>query len=205
MLAAIAIAACGNAGASPAPRHGSSSGAGHSAGATGSSTRRASRPAQRPTRVHVSVPVNRYPAALTARWQTITTIGDRPAMWIARRQGVTLVRMNQGAVHLALHAGSVDPGGTGWRYGDAVAGREIHHLILGFNGGFKFSTGSGGFVSFGRIGVPLSAGDGSIGPTATARPRSEHGTTGFPPTAWRSPRCARTFTFSSITGRPPAR
>ena len=56
--------------------------------------------------------------------------------------------MNQSVVHLALHAGSVDPGGTGWHYGDAVAGREIHHLILGFNGGFKFSTGSGGFVSF---------------------------------------------------------
>ena len=77
------------------------------------------------------------------------------------RQGVTLVRMNQNLVHLALHAGSVDPGGIGWHYGDAVAGREIH-LILGFNGGFKFSTGSGGFVSFGRVGVPLSAGDGSI-------------------------------------------
>jgi hypothetical protein len=162
VLAAIAIAACGNAGASRVPRHSSSSRAGHSADATGSSTRRASRPAQRATRVHVSVPVDRYPAALTARWQTITTIGDRPAMWIARRQGVTLVRMNQGVVHLALHAGSVDPGGTGWRYGDAVAGREIRHLILGFNGGFKFSTGSGGFVSFGHVGLALSAGDGSI-------------------------------------------
>ena len=162
VLAAIAIAGCGSAGASPAPRRGSSSGAGQSAGARGSSTRRVSRPGRRATRVHVSVPVDRYPAALTARWQTVTTIGDRPAMWIARRQGVTLVRMNQGVVHLALHAGSVDPGGTGWRFGDAVAGREIRHLILGFNGGFKFSTGSGGFVSFGHVGVALSAGDGSI-------------------------------------------
>jgi hypothetical protein len=75
---------------------------------------------------------------------------------------VTLVRINQRVVHLALHAGSVDPGGSGWRYGDAVAGREIHHLILGFNGGFKFSTGSGGFLSFGRVGLALSAGYGSI-------------------------------------------
>ncbi|MGZ4250058.1 MAG: hypothetical protein ACXVUE_17330 [Solirubrobacteraceae bacterium] len=70
--------------------------------------------------------------------------------------------MDQSLVHLVLHAGSVDPGGTGWRYGDAIAGREIHNLILGFNGGFKFSTGSGGFVSFGRVGAPLRAGYGSI-------------------------------------------
>ena len=106
--------------------------------------------------------MNHYPRSLTARWQTITTIGGRPALWIARRQGVTLVRMDQRLVHLALHAGSVDPGGTGWRYGDAIAGREIHNLILGFNGGFKFSTGSGGFMSFGHVGLPLRAGYGSI-------------------------------------------
>lgn len=164
VLAAAAVAACGRASASPAPRQSSSSGVGYNANATNTSTSvaRSVSPGKRATRVHVSLPVDRYPAALTARWQTTTTIGDRPAVWIAVRQGVTLVRMNQSVVHLALHAGSVDPGGTGWHYGDAVAGREIHHLILGFNGGFKFSTGSGGFVSFGRVGVPLSAGSGSI-------------------------------------------
>jgi hypothetical protein len=164
MLAATVIAACGNASASPALRHNSPSG-GHSATATASSTsvaRSASRLRPRAGAVHASVPVDRYPAALTARWQTITTIGGRPALWIAVRRGVTLVRINQRVAHLALHAGSVDPGGSGWRYGDAVAGREIHHLILGFNGGFKFSTGSGGFVSFGRVGLALSAGYGSI-------------------------------------------
>ena len=165
VLAAAAVAACGSASASPAPRQSSSSGAGYSARTADTSTsvvRSAPRPGKRATLVNVSLPVDRYPAALTARWQTLTTIGGRPAMWIAVRQGVTLVRMNQSVVHLVLHAGSVDPGGTGWHYGDAVAGSEIHHLILGLNGGFKFSTGSGGFVSFGRVGVPLSAGFGSI-------------------------------------------
>ena len=166
VLAAVAVAACGSASASPGPGQGPSTGAGgHSARTIDTSTsgaRRTSRPGQRATRVHVVLPVNRYPDALSDRWQTITRIGGRPGMWIAVRRRVTLVRMNQSLVHLALHAGSVDPGGTGWHYGDAVAGREIHHLVLGFNGGFKFSTGSGGFVSFGRIGVPLSAGDGSI-------------------------------------------
>jgi hypothetical protein len=162
---AAAVAACGGASGSSAPRHNSSSGAEQSASATGTSTgaaRSASRPRKRAAPVHVSLPVDSYPAVLTARWQSITTIGGPPAMWIAARHGVTLVRMNQRVVHLALHAGSVDPGGTGWRYGDAVAGREIHHLILGFNGGFKFSTASGGFVSFGHVGLPLSVGYGSI-------------------------------------------
>lgn len=106
--------------------------------------------------------VDHFPAALTARWQTVSTIGTRPAMWIAERSGVTLVRMDQRLVHLALHAGSADPGGTGWRYGDVVAGREIHRLIFGFNGGFKFVTGAGGFESYGRVAVPPEAGLGSI-------------------------------------------
>jgi hypothetical protein len=92
----------------------------------------------------------------------MATIGGRPAMWVAERDGVTLVRMDQRLVHLALHAGSADPGGSGWHYGDAVAGREVHHLVLGFNGGFKFATGAGGFESFGRTAVPLQAGLGSI-------------------------------------------
>ena len=164
-LAAAAVAACGSASASPGPRQGASSGAGRRAHATHASAgaaRGASRTGRRATPVHDSLPVDRYPITLTARWQTITTIGGRPAVWIALRQGVTVVRMDQRVVRLALHAGSVDPGGTGWRYGDAVAGREIHHLILGFNGGFKFSTGSGGFVLSGRVGVPLRAGLGSI-------------------------------------------
>ena len=42
----------------------------------------------------------------------------------------------------ALHAGAADPGGSGWRYGDHVAGRELGHLILAFNGRFK-SRGRG--------------------------------------------------------------
>lgn len=32
-------------------------------------------PGKGATRVHVSLPADRYPAGLTARWQTITTIG----------------------------------------------------------------------------------------------------------------------------------
>jgi hypothetical protein len=173
-LAGAAIAACGSARATPEASESSSLGAGsagHTAGTAAPSTTAASTntastttaSASRPPRpVHVTLPVDRYPAGLSADWQTITTIAGKPAMWITLRRDVTLVRMDQSLVHLALHAGSVDPGGTGWHYGDAVAGREIHHLILGINGGFKFSTASGGFLSYGRVGLPLSAGYASI-------------------------------------------
>jgi hypothetical protein len=109
-----------------------------------------------------TAPVNRFPGTLTSRWQTISKIKGEPAMWIAQRAGVTLVRMDQRFVHLALHAGSLDPGGAGWHYGDVVAGHEIHHLVLGFNGGFRFSTGAGGFFSLGRTAVPLTNGLGSV-------------------------------------------
>ncbi|HZE04045.1 MAG TPA: hypothetical protein VE127_02405 [Solirubrobacteraceae bacterium] len=113
-------------------------------------------------RPRATAPRDHYPAGLTGAWQRMASVGGRPALWVAERAGVTLVRMNQRLVHLALHAGSTDPGGTGWRYGAQVAGREIHHLILGFNGGFKFSTDSGGFESFGRTAVPLTPGLGSV-------------------------------------------
>jgi hypothetical protein len=118
---------------------------------------RVTSPRPRPT-----APVDHYPARLGPGWQVIASVGGRHALWITQRSGVTLVRADQRLVHLALHAGGADPGGSGWRYGDAVGGREIHHLILGFNGGFKFSTGAGGFVSFGRTAVAPSAGLGSI-------------------------------------------
>jgi phosphodiester glycosidase len=43
-----------------------------------------------------------------------------------------------------------------------VAGSEQGHLLAAFNGGFKFPTGSGGFMSYGRVAVPLRAGLGSV-------------------------------------------
>lgn len=133
VLAAGAIAVCGSARASPAPRHDFPSGAGHTAGATGTSrsvARSSPRPVEGAAAVRVSRPVDHYPVALAARWQTIATIGGLPGVWVAVRQGVTLVRMNQRVVDLALHAGSVDPGGPGWRYGAAVRGRGDFFTVL---------------------------------------------------------------------------
>jgi hypothetical protein len=38
----------------------------------------------------------------------------------------------------------------------------MHHMLAAFNGGFRFSTGSGGFVSYGRVAVSPRAGLGSV-------------------------------------------
>lgn len=87
----------------------------------------------------------------------------RTAAWVARSaSGVALLSFDQRLLELTLHSGTVDAGATGWRHGPAIAGRERQHLLAAFNGAFKFSTGAGGFVSYGRVGAPLRAGLGSI-------------------------------------------
>jgi hypothetical protein len=85
------------------------------------------------------------------------------AVWIARStSGIGLLSFDQSLVVLRLHSGAIDAGGSGWRWGPSVAGPELRHLVAAFNGGFKFSTGAGGFLSYGRVGAPLQNGIGSI-------------------------------------------
>ena len=84
-------------------------------------------------------------------------------MWISRPpSGVALLSFDQRLLELRLHSGTVDAGGSGWRFGPAVLGTELGRLVAAFNGGFKFSTGAGGFESYGRLGAPLGDGLGSI-------------------------------------------
>ncbi len=108
------------------------------------------------------VPKPVIPIPLESRWSTLARADGQPAAWTEQHSGVTLVRLDQHLVTLALHAGATDPGGSGWRYGSAIRGGELHHLLMAFNGGFKFSVGAGGFLSFGRVGAPLQAGLGSV-------------------------------------------
>jgi len=102
------------------------------------------------------------PGRPTPAWRTTATIGARPAVWIARRSGVTFIRLDQRLVHLALHVGSGEPGGRGWSHGDRIGPSEIHRVVFGFNGGFKLTYGSVGFMADGRVAVGLKAGFGSI-------------------------------------------
>ncbi len=101
-------------------------------------------------------------ASPTSTWQPVVAVAGRSTVWIARRGGVTLLRIDQRLATLHLHAGSIYPGGTGWPYGDRIAPNEIHHLIAGFNGGFKFNVPGNGFLEGSRVAVPLQFGLGSI-------------------------------------------
>lgn len=104
----------------------------------------------------------RAPASVGPGWGTVARVHGRPAAWLARRAGVSLMRFDQSLVHLTLHTGTSDGGESGWAYPNRVTRREIHSLIATFNGGFKLSYHDVGFVSARRVAAPLSPGLASI-------------------------------------------
>jgi hypothetical protein len=75
---------------------------------------------------------------------------------------VAVLSFDQRLVALRLHSGTIDAGATGWRFGPAIAGAERRRVVAAVNGGFRLSTGAGGFESYGRVAVPLGDGVGSI-------------------------------------------
>jgi hypothetical protein len=109
-----------------------------------------------------SAPLVTEPGRPESTWKPVASTGGQPVAWIAQRSGVTLLRFDQRLVHLTLHAGSGEPVGQGWTYGDHIGASEIHRVLAAFNGGFKFNYGSVGFVADGRAAVALTAGLGSI-------------------------------------------
>jgi hypothetical protein len=134
-----------------------SAGAGHASAATAG----ASAVAVAPARVVPPLLV-RVPGHVTGSWRAVAWVRGAPAAWVAERSGVTLMRFDQSLVHLTLHAGSSDGGVGGWRYGDRITQREVHLVIAAFNGGFKLNYRDVGFLSGGRVAVPLKAGLASI-------------------------------------------
>ncbi len=102
-------------------------------------------------------------------WLPAVAVRGQTAVWISRVRAyreagftITLLRFNQGLATLALHAGGSQPGGTGWRYGDAIGGAERHAVIAAFNGGFQEGYGAGGFEQGGRVGWALRRGLASV-------------------------------------------
>jgi hypothetical protein len=102
-------------------------------------------------------------------WIPAARVHGQIAAWISRtpafgEQGftVTVLRFDQRLVTLTLHAGSTQPGGSGWRFGDVIAPAEQHHLLAAFNSGFQESYGGGGFEQRGRVGWPLKPGFASV-------------------------------------------
>jgi hypothetical protein len=95
-------------------------------------------------------------------WAVVERVHGEPAVWVAHRSGVTLMRLNQALVRLDLHAGTTDGGLSGWTYGDRVRPGESHRLLAAFNGGFRLTYKDVGFVANNHVAVPLKRGLASI-------------------------------------------
>jgi hypothetical protein len=104
----------------------------------------------------------RAPAHVTSGWAWVARVHGKPAAWVAQRGGVTLMRFDQGLMHLNLHAGSSDGGVGGWTYGDQITPREIHLVVAAVNGGFKLTYHDVGFMSGGHVAAELRSGLASI-------------------------------------------
>ncbi|MCW3033264.1 MAG: hypothetical protein JWM60_1609 [Solirubrobacterales bacterium] len=158
VIAALELAGCGGQSGPAARSPAASSGTASVSSVRTTTSAPAPPPAPRPP---VPALVVSPPRAAGAGWRRVASVHGRPAAWEAQRGGVTLLRFDQQFVRLVLHAGEGEPSGT-WRYGAQIEPSEIHHVVAGFNGGFKFNTGVVGWKSGGRVAAPLRSGRGSI-------------------------------------------
>ena len=118
------------------------------------------RPRPRPQRLIAVRAAAHHPGVFG--WRPAVAVRGQTAVWISRVNArhepgytVTLLRLNQRLVTLALHAGGAEPGGRGWRYGDAIQGAERRILVAAFNSAFREGYGAGGFAAYGRVGWRL--------------------------------------------------
>jgi hypothetical protein len=156
-LSAAFLWGCANHSGSPA---GTGAGPARQATTTARSiAARAASPPQRPRPLTVTV---RAPGESTPQWTPVAFVDGQPGAWVAQRTGVTLMRFDQTHTQLRLHAGTVEPEGGRWPYGSRIGDAEQRKAVAAFNGGFKLSYGTVGFVAGGRAAVPLTAGLGSI-------------------------------------------
>jgi len=91
---------------------------------------------------------------------------DERAFAFADGTRVTVARFRVGRTRFALHAGSQDPPTRGMTIpanaGPAVGKAELSNLLAAFNGGFKLSSGSGGFELDGQMLQTLTLGTASF-------------------------------------------
>ena len=102
------------------------------------------------------------PRGRSSRWRVVASVGTAPAAWLSQQPGLTMMRFDQGLVHLDLHAGSTDGGSRGWTYGNRIRSAEAKKLIAGFNGGFKLTYKDTGFMANGHVARHLRSGLASI-------------------------------------------
>ena len=78
---------------------------------------------------------------------------------------LVIVAKFKGPVQYRLHAGSSDPGSAALsvvQAGPSVHGKERHHLLAAFNGGFLLSAGAGGYQQERHVISPLRRGLASL-------------------------------------------
>ena len=106
-----------------------------------------------------------------AGWASVALVGGRIAVEtraITEPDGhvVTLFRFHPGSTRFALHAGTTDPAvpadTIGPDNGPVIGPNEQSVLLAAFNGGFKTSSGSGGFELDSQAFVPLEDGLASL-------------------------------------------
>ena len=166
----VACTACGGSHHSTAMTRAtvSSSASAHSSAATAPATSSRSAVAEpRRGRLIAVLPAARRTGLFG--WTPAVAVRGQTAVWISRVKAyhepgftITLLRLDQRLVTLALHAGGSQPGGGGWRYGNAIRAGERRIVVAAFNSGFQESYGAGGFVEGGRVGWPLRRGAASV-------------------------------------------
>ncbi len=94
------------------------------------------------------------------------TVVDRRTVTLPDGASVTVARFRAGLTRFVLHVGRQDPPSAGLAVpaanGPAIASSERPLLLAAFNGGFKTSTGVGGFEVAGSVLVPLRDGYESL-------------------------------------------
>jgi hypothetical protein len=134
---------------------------------------------RRPPSASTSVPRRTAPARSTTTtgpveqpgWTAVSegtagTAIDERTFAFADGGRVTVARFRVGQTRFALHVGSQDPPSVGalirLNAGSTVSRAELPDLLAAFNGGFKTSSGSGGFEVDGQIVRTLTWGAASF-------------------------------------------
>lgn len=113
-----------------------------------------------------TVPEREQPGWAVATKRDGVILADRRTYRLADGAVITVYRFRVGEVAYELHAGSEDPPGVAAvvdaEHGPALTPGERSRVVAAFNGGFKTSSDSGGFMVEGRTFVPLQHGLASL-------------------------------------------
>ena len=152
VAALCALAACSSPAAGPpSPAGTSRAPASSRAPARPAAQTTTDRPAARPAQTAAPAPAPPPPRV------TLTSVRTADGALVT-------VAVFGGPVQYVLHNGSEDPGYAAGRVqaGPAVTGAERQRLLAVFNGGFKLSSGVGGYEQEGRVVSPLRRGLASL-------------------------------------------